>query len=60
MSILSTNGNIYTVNEKQPHAEAMAVKGDRIVFLGSNEDRKIRSDKTRIVDLVARQFPFQA
>ena len=34
------NGNIYTVNEKQPHAEAMAVKGDRIVFLGSNEEAR--------------------
>jgi predicted amidohydrolase YtcJ len=50
--LIVVNGNIYTVNEKQPHAEAMAVKGDRIVFLGSNEDaRKFRGDKTRIVDL---------
>ena len=24
------NGNIYTMNERQPHAEAIAVKGDRI------------------------------
>jgi predicted amidohydrolase YtcJ len=50
--LIVVNGNIYTVNEKQPHTEAMAVKGDRIVFLGSNEDaRKFRGDKTRIVDL---------
>ncbi len=46
------NGNVYTVNEKQPHAEAMAVRGDRIVFVGSNADaQKLRSDKTRIIDL---------
>ena len=25
------NGNIYTMNERQPRAEAIAVKGDRIV-----------------------------
>lgn len=35
------NGNIYTVNEKQPHAEAIAVKGDRIVFVGSNAGAKV-------------------
>jgi predicted amidohydrolase YtcJ len=50
--LIIVNGNIYTVNEKQPHAEAIAVKGDRIVFVGSNEEaRKFRSDKTRVVDL---------
>ena len=32
------NGNIYTVNDAQPKAEAVAVKGDRIVFVGSNRD----------------------
>jgi hypothetical protein len=49
------NGNIYTVNEKQPHAEAIAVKGDRIVFVGSNADaQKLRSDKTRIIDLAGK------
>jgi predicted amidohydrolase YtcJ len=34
------NGNIHTVNERQRHAEAVAVKDQRIVFLGSNEDAK--------------------
>jgi predicted amidohydrolase YtcJ len=52
IDLIVVNGNIYTVNEKQPHAEAIAVKDDRIVFVGSNEDaRKFRGDKTRIVDL---------
>src|SRR6202162_680826 len=46
------NGNIYTVNERQPHADAIAVKKGRIAFVGSNEDaKKLASDKTRIVDL---------
>src|SRR6186997_3028215 len=34
------NGNIYTMNERQPHAEAIAVKDDRIIFVGSNADAK--------------------
>src|ERR1700730_12116954 len=38
--LLLTNGNIYTVTEKQPKAEAIAVKTNRIVFAGSNEDVK--------------------
>jgi predicted amidohydrolase YtcJ len=50
--LIVVNGNIYTVNEKQPHAEAIAVKGDRIVFVGANEEaRKFRGNKTRNVDL---------
>jgi hypothetical protein len=46
------NGNIYTVNEKQPRAEAIATKTDRIAFVGSNrEAEKFRGDKTRVIDL---------
>ena len=32
------NGNIHTVDGRQPHAEAVAVKGGRIVFVGSNAE----------------------
>jgi hypothetical protein len=32
------NGNIHTVNDRQPHAEAIAAKGGRIIFVGSNAD----------------------
>ena len=46
------NGNIYTVNERQPHAEAVAVKGGKIIFVGSNRDVKAYEGKgTRVVDL---------
>ena len=49
------NGNIYTVSERQPHAEAIAVKGDRIVFVGANADvQKFRDDRTRVVDLAGK------
>lgn len=33
-----TNGKIYTVNEVQPWAEAVAVTGKDVVFVGSNND----------------------
>jgi len=46
------NGNIYTVNEKQPHAEALAVKDSRIVYVGSNQGATAyRGLKTNIIDL---------
>ncbi|HEX8139091.1 MAG TPA: amidohydrolase [Pyrinomonadaceae bacterium] len=46
------NANIYTVNERQPRAEAIAVKGDRIIFVGSNRDAKRYEGRaTRVVDL---------
>src|SRR6266480_4038351 len=46
------NGNIYTVNENQPSAQAIAVKNDRIIFVGANADgEKFRVGKTHIVDL---------
>ena len=49
------NGNVYTVNEKQPRAEAIAVSRDRIVFVGSNANaQKLRTDKTRIIDLAGK------
>src|SRR5947207_9392144 len=46
------NGNVYTVNDKRPHAEAIAVKGDRIVFVGSNASAKrFQGGGTRVIDL---------
>src|SRR6202047_4232398 len=52
VDLIFVNGNIHTLTERQPHAEAIAVKKDRIAFVGSNEDaRKLASDKTRIIDL---------
>jgi predicted amidohydrolase YtcJ len=46
------NGNIYTANEHHPRAEAIAVRKDRIVFVGSNRDaQKYVGKTTRVVDL---------
>src|SRR5205807_2530098 len=50
--VVFVNGNVYTVNEKQPRAEAVAVKGDRIVFVGSNANAKrFQGGGTRVIDL---------
>ena len=49
------NGNIYTMNERQPRAEAIAVKGDRIIFVGSNaEAKKFQTNGARTVDLTGK------
>src|SRR6266480_4830342 len=46
------NGNIHTVNDRQPHAEAITVKGGRIVFVGSNaEATKYQTEAGRLVNL---------
>lgn len=46
------NGNIYTANDKLPRAEAVAIKADRIAFVGSNEEvRKFIGPKTKVIDL---------
>ncbi|MBA2585006.1 MAG: amidohydrolase [Chthoniobacterales bacterium] len=50
--VIFSNGSVYTVNERQPHAEAVAVRGDRIAFVGSNADaQKFRDNHTRVIDL---------
>jgi predicted amidohydrolase YtcJ len=51
--LLLRNGNVYTVTEKQPKAEAVAAKANRIVFVGSNEDAK-KFHAAKIVDLHGR------
>jgi len=50
--LIFTNANVYTANDQQPRAQAVAVKGDRIVFVGSNaEAKKYQGANTRVVDL---------
>ncbi len=50
--ILFKNGNIYTINDEQPNAEAIAVQYGRIIFVGSNLDAKKYEVKgVKIVDL---------
>ena len=51
-SLIFTNGNIYTANDRQPNAQAIAVKNDRIVYVGTNTGAKqYQAANTRVIDL---------
>ncbi len=46
------NGKIWTVNDRQPEAEAVACLGNRIMAVGSTKDiRKWIGAKTKVIDL---------
>jgi predicted amidohydrolase YtcJ len=46
------NGTIYTMNKDKPKTEAVAVRGGKIVFVGSKASvKKMISSKTKIFDL---------
>ncbi|MDZ7344805.1 MAG: amidohydrolase family protein, partial [candidate division KSB1 bacterium] len=46
------NGTVYTVNAGMPRAEAVAARGDKIVFVGSNaEVEKWIGEQTEVIDL---------
>ncbi len=48
-------GTIYTVDENNPSVEAVAVRGDRIVFAGNMADaEKFKSETTEMLDLEGR------
>ena len=47
-----TNGKIYTVNDNQPWAEAVAIKGGKFMVVGSSADVvTVTGDGTEVVDL---------
>jgi len=49
------NGNIVTVDSQQPAVESLAVKGDRIVWTGSNETAGLHiGPATQVIDLGGR------
>lgn len=50
--IVFKNGNIYTANDKTPRAQAIAVRADRIVYVGTNAGaQRYVGGRTRVVDL---------
>ncbi|HKX29703.1 MAG TPA: amidohydrolase [Blastocatellia bacterium] len=50
--LILKNGNIYTGNEKQPKAEAVAVRYGKIIFVGPTVDvKKFDGKGTKTVDL---------
>jgi predicted amidohydrolase YtcJ len=53
--IVFKNGNVYTANDRSPQAQAIAVKGDRIMFVGTNAAaQRYVGPSTRVVDLHGR------
>ncbi len=51
------NGKVITVNEKDEIAQALAVKGNKIVFVGSNSDvDSIINEDTKVIDLKGRSL----
>ncbi len=53
--LVLTNGVVHTVDVKRPRAEAVAVRSNRIVAVGSaSEARAFVGPKTRVVDLAGR------
>jgi predicted amidohydrolase YtcJ len=45
------HGKIFTLNSKQPWAEALAIRGDRIIAVGSDADiAKLQSKDTKVID----------
>src|SRR5882724_12862424 len=51
-TVIVINARVYTVNAKQPWAEAVAVAGDKILAMGSREKIDTFRDKnTQIIDV---------
>lgn len=50
--IIYTNARVHTMDVDKPVAAAIAVRGDRFLFVGDNEEAmEYAGDKTRVVDL---------
>jgi predicted amidohydrolase YtcJ len=53
--VVYTNGKIYTVNESQPWAEAVAIKDGKFLQVGSNADMEtLKGSETEVIDLDGR------
>ncbi len=53
--LVLTNGAIVTMNDKAPSAQAMAVRGGRIVSVGTNEQiARFAAKDTKVVDLAGK------
>ncbi len=50
-TLIIKNAKIFTSDESKPHAEAVAIKENRIIYVGDNQGtEQFRDDKTRIID----------
>src|ERR1700712_5259837 len=50
--LILQHGNIYTASDQEPRAEAIAIKGEHILFVGSDEEvQEFAAESTRIINL---------
>lgn len=50
--VIYTNASVHTMNDAAPIAEAVAIRGNEIVFVGSvNDSKEHINDQTEIIDL---------
>jgi predicted amidohydrolase YtcJ len=50
--LILVNGKVWTVNAKQPEAQAVAVRGGKIIAVGKSADvRKLADGDTKVIDL---------
>ena len=55
LDIAFKNGSVITVNAKDEIAQAVGVKGNKIVFVGTNEEiNQLIDEKTQVIDLKGR------
>lgn len=49
--VVIANAHVFTSDRSKPYAEALAVKGNRIVYVGTNEEiDAFQDERTRIID----------
>ncbi len=53
-SMLLLNGVIYTLDERRPVAEAVALEGDKIAGVGSNEEIRKTFRSAKVIDLLGK------
>jgi predicted amidohydrolase YtcJ len=50
-NLIITNARVFTSDESKPRAEAVAIRGNRIVYVGDNAGAEsFRNEKTRVID----------
>ena len=55
--IVIINGKVYTVNEKQPRAESVAIKDGNIVYVGAVDGAKaLIGEKTNVIDAAGKMI----
>lgn len=55
--LILLNANVYTARDDVPQAEAVAIRGERIVFVGkTHEAKKLAGKDTRVIDLAGKKI----